>query len=106
MTDKQFNILWKEAISDDDRDVYISDWALSSIWEGENDITEAADVCGIIWDVAHMSVAEIRTHTGLTQAEFATKFCVPLRTVQNWEYRGCPDYIRLMMARIIGLIFG
>lgn len=40
------------------------------------------------------SIASLRMERGLTQKEFAENFGIPLRTVQNWESRGCcPDYV-------------
>ena len=60
---------------------------------------------GSIWDLAHMSVAEIRAKTGLSQAKFAERFCIPRRTVENWESRGgCPDYVRLLLLRSCSLL--
>ena len=40
MTAKQFNIFWSEALASDDREAFVSDWTLSSIWgdEPETDI--------------------------------------------------------------------
>jgi DNA-binding transcriptional regulator YiaG len=108
ITDKQFHTLFGEAIASQDRDAYASDWALSSIWgDEEADLVEISALCGKVWDIAHLTVAEIRANVGLTQAEFATRYCIPFRTVQNWEYRGgCPDYVRLMLARLSGLTDG
>lgn len=108
MTDKQFHTLFGEALSANDRDAFSSDWALSSIWnDNDSDLSDLASLCGKVWDIAHLSVAEIRAHTGLTQAEFAIRYCIPFRTVQNWEYRGgCQDYVRLMLARLCGMTDG
>lgn len=119
MTDKQFYVLFCEALNATDKDAFVSDWALSSMWtedlgqaedyerDDDSDLTRLAGICGAVWDLAHLSVADIRAHTGLTQAAFATRFCIPLRTVQNWELRdGCPPYVRLMMATLSGMADG
>jgi DNA-binding transcriptional regulator YiaG len=104
-----FSILWAEALDATDRDAYVSDWALSSIWEDdpESEIPqERVDYLRQIWDGAHMSVKEICKTVGLTQAGLAQRFCIPKRTVEDW-CRGvskCPDYTRLMMMELLGLI--
>lgn len=110
MNNKIFSTIWFEALASTNRDVFVSDWSLSAIWEEEADgdaLAARADQCGRIWDLAHMSVADIRHKAGLTQAAFAERFCIPLRTLQNWEMRGgCAAYIRLMFARLCGLADG
>lgn len=42
-----------------------------------------------------MTVKEMRTRLGLTQSEFAEKYNIPIRTIQNWEcgHRECPQYV-------------
>lgn len=110
MTNRDFNILWGEALASHDREVYIAEWATSSIFDPDPnapapDYDAVVETLGNIWDVAHMTFAEIRKHTGLNQAAFAERFCVSRRTVEGWESRGsCPDHVRLMMAELLGLI--
>ena len=108
MTDKIFNMIWMDAIESTDRDAFTSDWALSSVWSdaSDEDITiTRAEQCGHIWDLAHMTIADIRHTTGLSQSRFAEKFCIPRHTVINWEQRGgCAPYIRLMLARLCSLV--
>lgn len=113
LTDKQFATLWGEALVSHDRDSYISDWSLSSIWgvdpEPSPDLTEIIVAVENIWNVAHMTVKDIRTSTGLTQVLFAQRFCLPTRTLVNWEvagenHRKCPDYLRLLLAESCGLL--
>lgn len=108
MTDKQFSTLFAAAVSDGDREAFISDWATSSLW-GDN---EAADIpaqrveeLSALWGVAHAAIRDIRQHTGLSQAAFATRYCIPRRSVENWESgdRACPDYLRLLLAQATGL---
>ncbi len=110
MDSKIFSTIWAAALTDVNRDVFASDWALSSIWEDEADgyaLAARAELCGRIWDLAHMSVADIRHTTGLSQGKFAEAFCIPRHTVINWEQRGgCADYVRLMLARLCGLADG
>jgi len=50
-------------------------------------------------------IKELRKSLGLSQAKFATKFGIPLRTVQDWEYgkREVKSYIVDMMYKIIEL---
>lgn len=109
MTDKQFCSIFSDALSNEgaSREAFVSDWALSSIWDDdgqdipENRIAEISD----IWDVAHLTICDIRQHTGLSQAKFATRFCIPRRSIEDWESgaRKCPDYLRLLLAQTVGL---
>ena len=48
---------------------------------------------------------ELRKELGLSQAKFAERFGIPLRTLQEWEYgrREVRSYIVDMMYRIKGL---
>ena len=42
-----------------------------------------------------MTIREMRTRLGNTQSEFAARYNIPFRTIQNWEagVRNPPDYI-------------
>lgn len=109
MTDKQFYNIFSDALSNEGapREAFVSDWALSSIWDDDGqDIPEdrIAEI-GDIWDVAHLTIGDIRQHTGLSQAKFATRFCIPRRSIEDWESgaRKCPDYLRLLLAQAVGL---
>jgi len=50
-----------------------------------------------------MLIKELRKITGLSQAEFAKKFHIPVGTLSHWEQgiRKPPDYVIYMMTRII-----
>lgn len=52
-----------------------------------------------------MTIREILTATGMTQAALAARFQIPLRTIENWATgrRECPLYIRLMIMEILQL---
>lgn len=104
MTDKTFYTIYSAALVSTDRDSFASDWSLSSVFSETSDPLKNFEICASIWDIAHLTVADVRSHTGLTQAAFSTRFCIPLRTLQNWEYRSCPPYIVLMLSRLTGMI--
>lgn len=45
---------------------------------------------------------EIRLRFGMTQAQFAAEFDIPLRTVQGWESRSTmPEYIYNMLSKYL-----
>lgn len=107
-TDKLFYTLFGEAVASHDRDTFVSDWSLSSVWGDAPDAdipADRIDTLARLWDAAHLTIRDIRQHTGLSQAAFATRYCIPTRTLEDWE-RGvsrCPDYLRLLLAKDVGL---
>jgi DNA-binding XRE family transcriptional regulator len=108
---KNFYTLFREALAESDEKRFIAKWGMSCIFYPESDqpdpdATEVASTLKNIWQVAHMKVADIRGAAGLTQASFAQYFCIPRRTVENWEMREgtCTDYYRLMMAESLGIL--
>lgn len=109
--DKEFYLLWGQALASGDRDMFVAVWAMSILWGEPTDLTdedliEQADYVGKIWDAAHMTTREICAAAGLTQAAFATRFCIPKRTVEDWcrGTRTPPDYVRLMILKLLGLL--
>jgi hypothetical protein len=91
-----------------DRDAYVSDLALSSIWgdeEGAEVPQERLEWLGQLWDACNRSVKEIAKAAGLSQRKLAERFAVPYRTAEDWCSRGsCPIYVRLMMQEALGLL--
>ncbi len=87
--------------------MYIAEYGYPE-WFDEisTDAGKAIKELGNIHDVAHMSVRDIIAKSDLTQAAFATKFCIPLRTVEDWANgkRKCTDYLRLMFAKSLDYI--
>ena len=108
MTHEQFYEAVSEIVNYTDRDAYVSDLSLSSIWGDGADLPAIADDVGRIWDAWHMSVKELRATTGLSQAAFGRRFLIPRRTIENWEStkvpNECPLYIRMLIADVLGLL--
>ena len=108
MTDKQFYLIYTEALASADRDAFVSDWSLSTTFGDTFDVDDDAIISrteeiGKIWDAAHMSVQDLCDRAGIGQIELSRKFCIPLRTVQNWfgGQNRCPQYVVLMMSRLL-----
>lgn len=113
MTYKQYYEAVSEIPNYTDRDAFTSDVTLSitSLEDADKDIdlVATADQIGMIWDVYHMSIKELRSATGMSQVAFAERFLIPRRTVENWESssansRDCPLYTRMMIADLLGLL--
>ena len=100
MTDKTRYLIYSEALSAEDRDAFISDWALSSAFPEDSDLAENAAAVAEIWDAAHLTVRDVRLSTGLSQAQFAERFLIPRRSIENWESgaRACPQYVVNLLA--------
>lgn len=108
MTDHQFSILWGEALTSPDRAEFISDSALSTLWNDPEGTPIPADrlrSLDALWSAAHMSIKDMRQALGLSRPEFSARSLVPVRTLENWESGAskCPEYVRLALLQAAGL---
>lgn len=107
MTDSLFAKLWKDALDQSDKELYIAEYGYPD-WFDEisEDPEEITAILGNIHDVANMTIKEMVKRSGFSQAGFSEHFCIPKRTVESWcmGERSCPDYVRLMMARLLGYL--
>lgn len=108
MTNKQYYFCVTEACNAADREAYISDMALSSMWgdDPEADIPqERIAALAAIWDACNIGVKDIAIAAGISARAMAMRLCIPYRTVQDWcrGVRQCPIYVRLMMQHSLGL---
>lgn len=109
MKDKQYSTCVAESQNYTDRDAYISELALSSMWGDlpDEDIPhERIEQLGSIYDAVHRSVKQIASDAGVSVRAIATRFCIPQRTMENWSggQRECPVYLRLMMQECLGML--
>ena len=108
MTDHQFSILWGEASTSPDRAVFVSDSALSAIWDDPEGSPVPADrlrELDALWTAVHTSIKDMRQALGLSRPAFSARFLVPIRTLENWESGAskCPEYVRLALLQAAGL---
>ena len=109
MTDKQFMLCVSEVDNYSDRDAYVSDLALSSMWGDAEDAAipqERIEFLSQLWDACHRSVKDIASDAGMSQRKLAEHFYIPYRTVADWctGKRACKLYDRLMMQECLGLL--
>lgn len=65
------------------------------------------EVLDQIWSILRETpFQQFRAGMGLTQAQFARRFVLKKRTVENWESgaRDCPLHIRIFIADSLGLL--
>ena len=109
LPDNLFFVLVMEAAKDQDRDRYVSDWSLSSIWDDREEMDtipkNRIEMVGKIWDAVHMPFSKIRKASGLTKTAFAARYCIKKRNIENWEYgnRDISVALKLLLEKEVGL---
>ena len=107
MDNRIYRMCLSEAYNYSDQDAFISDLALSSIWEDDVEEIPAERIEWLrqIWAAAHRSVKDICRMAGKSQNAMADYFGIPRRTFGNWctGERECPEYTKMMMQELLGL---
>lgn len=107
MEEKMFYRLWRDALDQPNKEMYIGEYGYPDWFDEISlDASEIVNTLGNIHDIAHMSIRAMIKAAELTQSAFAIKFCIPLRTVEDWATgkRKCADYVRLMIAKELRLL--
>ena len=91
-----------------DKDEYISDVSLSSVW-GDADDAEIPpgriEELDALWETVTGGVRAIAEKHGLSFRALAERFCIPYRTMENWSSgiaKPAP-YLLLMMEEILSI---
>ena len=109
MNDNIFNKLWTKALEYEDLEKFVADLSPEVVKaiRGEAKRTEYLTK---IWTVAHKPLRDMLEEAGLGPKAFATRFCIPYRTVQYWTSptesikRSCPDWARLLFSKEFGML--
>ena len=109
MTAKEIYRLFGEAANYAEPEAFASDAALSLLDPedpGQELDMDMFEQLRTLWHVSNSPFKELLDRMGLTQTQCSTRFCIPLRTVQDWAggRRTPPPYVRLMMAEAVGLL--
>ena len=106
MDSKLFYHLWQDALEQPNEEVYIAEYGYPDWFDQiSTDAVEVVETLKKIHKAAHITMPELVEMAG-GRGLFCEKFCVPDKTVQGWIYsnKKCPDYLRLLFARELGLI--
>ncbi len=104
ITDRIFHKLWDIALSSDSFNLYYS----SVTNEDSPNFVNLSkfnlspdclyDLLKSIYNAANISINDILAKYNFSKASFAHRFCIPIRTVENWcsNTNKCPGYTKLM----------
>lgn len=100
ISDRDRQIIVLEAKDYTDIDLFIAEWATSSIFPDDADWKDIVLYLKYCYRLAHITVKEIRSHEGLSQEAFAARHFLSKRSVENWEggQRECMDALRIALA--------
>ena len=96
MRDIDSSKVWNMALAETDYSAFLD--KVEDYFGEECDIFLLAE-CTELFKTAHMSIKDLIRYAGMTQKEFATHYCIPLRTIESWcaDKRKCADYLRLLL---------
>ena len=108
MTNRQYYYCASHCADYTDPNTYVYDVAASDIWGDAPDADIPADRLDALrglYAAVTRPMREIVAATGLSQAAFAQRLCIPLRTVEAWcrGIRESPVYVRLLIQQALGL---
>lgn len=110
LPDRVFHKLWNNAAEYEIEELYIRAYTSPLSEQYINfhkfkiSADTATDILRLMYKAQHMSFREILIKYGLKKAEFSHKFCIPIRTVEDWvsQTREPPSYVKLMVLRELG----
>lgn len=89
LTLTQLAALFTEAIATDNRQAFVSDWALSSLWgdpPDREDIPQSRiDFLDRLWIVSDWGISEICFHARISIRELEAITLTPYRTLMRWN---------------------
>lgn len=85
MNSKLYYKLWLDAKSQPNKEMYINEYGYPD-WFDEisTDPDEVVSFLGEIHDKIWTPFKDILDGYGLSKAEFSRRFCIPIRTVEDW----------------------
>lgn len=103
--DKVYHKLWSYANDFDDFNKYFNEvYSVDSskyvnMKKLNFSYEQVYDLLKTIFDCSKISINDIIKDNGFTKASFSHKYCIPIRTVENWCYepKKCPAYTKLLI---------
>ena len=109
MTNQQFYDCVAEAQIYTDRESYVSDLSLSSMW---GDAPDAEIPAGRIedliqiWDAAHRTIKDVAKLSGTSVRQLALRYAIPRRTAEDWASGASTPsvHVVLLIQQVEGLL--
>lgn len=94
-----FSELYREAFECEALDMYIAELGWQDWMDKYDDVEDVVKDLAKIYEMAHRSVRDVREEYGFSRAAFARAYHVPLRTVEDWEYKNTiPSYVKSLIC--------
>lgn len=103
---KVFYTLWHNANKYDSKMEYIHDY--TSIFSSKYinsmkykiDPDDFYDILSSIYKMSQITINDLIQHSGLSRAGFGYKYCIPIRTLEEWcKKDAAPDYLKLLIIK-------
>ncbi len=109
--EKTFYKIWHSVPKFDNRSKYVNNFILPFSkdfisWSKKTDVDPGTMVSILIkiYDYYHMDIKTIIKESHLTRAAFGYKYCIPIRTLEEWCKKDTsPDYVRLYILKDLGI---
>ena len=117
VTPAAFQQLWWNAMDTRSKEHFVADNGLSAVWLASEDIYDSEDVFVVVpnerieflenlWDAAHGTLQMFAVQSDLGIGDLCRLMGIDHHTSQLWQAnpKSMPEYVRVMMARAIGMI--
>lgn len=108
MTNKEFKHLFMEAVDAKSWEMYFAQCASDPAFaQVPDEIYEeyVENALQNIWTAANISIKEMVATSGLSMTDFADRFLIPVRTLQDWIAKGNqPTYVTVAYAELCGIV--
>lgn len=97
-----FATLYEEAKEYDDIDIYIAERGWQE-WMDNLNPEDIVNILNLIYDLSNKNIEALRTILNISRPEFSRKYKIPLRTIEDWDYkkREINSYILSLIAYTI-----
>ena len=102
-----FSFFANKALESFDRERFAAEYYRSPNWPARNDLlNERIEFLEGLWDTMHITFDDFAVRAGMSLDLLSSYLAIDHETAQNWkaDAGAIPDYARLMMGRVLGMI--
>lgn len=110
LPDKIFHTLWDTACDCNSFDEYYNSIIFTNSYKYIDfsryniPLDQVYDLLKSIYQASSLTIKDLLSKYNYSKAAFSHRFCVPIRTVENWcaSTNKCPNYTRLLFLQSLG----